>query len=97
MLTAYETFIMYSKIDHIESIHITDAEDLNPPYPPIKSKQYILNTIGLSYDYSRSLLFYSDIHRSSINSVYFNGTNHRILAERRYFFIIKRYICETTD
>lgn len=77
---------MYSRIDHIDTIHVREAEDLNPPYPPIKSKQHLLNTIGLSYDYSRSLLFYSDIQRSSIYSVFFNGTNHRLLAEREYSF-----------
>lgn len=75
---------MYSRIDHIDSIHITDAEDLNPPYRSIKSKTHILNTIGLSYDYSKSLLFYSDIQKSTINSVHFNGSNHRVLADRKY-------------
>lgn len=74
---------MYSRIDNIDSVHITDAEDRNPPYRPIKSKVHILNTIGLSHDYSRSLLFYSDIQKSSINSVYFNGSDHRVLADRK--------------
>lgn len=76
---------MYSRIDHIDSIHITDAEDLNPPYPFIRSKSHILNTIGLSYDFAKSLLFYSDIQRSSINSVHFNGSEHRVIADRAYF------------
>ncbi len=79
---------MYSRIDHIDSIHISDAEDLNPPYPPIRSQQHILNTIGLSYDYARSILFYSDLQKSTINSVFFNGSDHRVLADRTYEFEI---------
>ena len=75
---------MYSNIDHIDSIHITDAEDLNPPYHSIKSKNHMLNTIGLAFDYSRKLLFYSDIQKGSINSVPFNGTEHRVLASSKY-------------
>lgn len=77
---------MYSGITHIDSIHITDTEDMNAPYPIISSKTNILNTIGLSYDYSRSLLFYSDIQRSTINSVFFNGSGHRVIADRKCGF-----------
>lgn len=81
---AYDTFLMYSGITHIDSVHITDSEDMNPPYEIISSKTNMLNTIGLAYDYAHSLLFYSDIQRSTINSVYFNGSTHRIIVDRRF-------------
>lgn len=75
---------MYSRVTQIDSIHMTDATNLNAPHPPLEHKEYMRNAIGLSYDYRRSLLFYSDIQRGSINAVHFNGTNHTVLVERKY-------------
>lgn len=35
---AYKSFIMYSRVTKIDSIHLTDERDLNSPYPPIQDK-----------------------------------------------------------
>ncbi|KAK6630731.1 hypothetical protein RUM44_002900 [Polyplax serrata] len=79
----YNSFIMYSRVVGIDSIHISDKDNLNAPFPSIQNKELIRNAIGLSYDYKRSLLFYSDIQRGSINAVFFNGTNHTVLVDRQ--------------
>lgn len=78
---------MYSRVVRIDSIHISDKDNLNAPFPSIQNKELMRNAIGLSYDYKRSLLFYSDIQRGSINAVFFNGTNHTVLVDREYFFL----------
>lgn len=46
------------------------------------------NIIELSYDYKRKTLFYSDIQKGTINSVFFNGTNHRVLLESKYNYYL---------
>lgn len=74
----FDAFIVYSRMTKIDSIHISDASNLNAPFPSIESKEFIRNVIGLGYDYQRRTIFYSDIQRGSINSVYFNGTVHRV-------------------
>lgn len=42
-LAAYESFLMYSRVTAIDSIHLSDETDLNSPYPPIQNK-YVLHT-----------------------------------------------------
>lgn len=79
----YDSFIMFSRVTRIDSIHMSDASVLNPPYASITNKEYMRNAIGLSFDYKRSRLFYSDIQRGSINTVYFNGTNHSVIVEHQ--------------
>ncbi|CAH1393043.1 unnamed protein product [Nezara viridula] len=79
----YDIFLMYSKVIKIESIHITDANNANAPFPTIQDTNLMRNAIGLAYDYERKTLFYSDIQRGSINAVHFNGTNHRVIIERQ--------------
>lgn len=79
----YKSFIMYSRVGRIDSIHMTDKDNLNAPFPSIQNRELMRNAIGLSFDYKRSLLFYSDIQRGSINAVYFNGTNHTVLVDRQ--------------
>lgn len=46
------------------------------------SRTLMRNAIALAYEYNTSTLFYSDIQRGSINSVHFNGSDHRVLFER---------------
>ncbi|XP_052130857.1 prolow-density lipoprotein receptor-related protein 1 isoform X2 [Frankliniella occidentalis] len=78
----YDSFLLFSRVLRLDSIHMTNENDLNPPFPSIQSKEHMRNSIALAYDYKRKLIFYSDIQRGSINSVHFNGTNHTIIIER---------------
>lgn len=75
---------MYSRMDQIDSIPLTENPNFNSPFNVIQSKQFMQNVIALSYDYARSLLFYSDNHRGSIDAIYFNNTGHRVLIECMY-------------
>lgn len=74
---------MYSKITKIESLHMTDPSNPNVPFPPIENKDLLRNSIGLSYNYRESVLYYSDIQKGSINSVRFNGTDHKVIVDRK--------------
>ncbi|XP_034243195.1 prolow-density lipoprotein receptor-related protein 1 isoform X1 [Thrips palmi] len=78
----YDSFLLYSRVLRLDSIHMTNENNLNAPFPSIQSKEYMRNSIALAYDYKRKLIFYSDIQRGSINSVFFNGTNHTVIIER---------------
>ncbi|XP_052902166.1 low-density lipoprotein receptor-related protein 1 [Anopheles moucheti] len=79
----YENFLLFSRQSAIESIHMTDANNINGPIPEIKNASYLKNTIALSYDYEQQLIFYSDIDHSTINCVYFNGTEHRRIVTKQ--------------
>ncbi|KAJ2941219.1 hypothetical protein O0L34_g3415 [Tuta absoluta] len=80
--TPYTTFLMYSRVTKIDSIHLRDEKDLNSPYPPIQNMELMRNAISLAYEYKNQRLFYSDIQRGSINTVHFNGSDHRVLLEQ---------------
>ncbi|CAB3232339.1 unnamed protein product [Arctia plantaginis] len=77
----YESFLLFSRVTEIDSVHL-EERDLNSPYPPIRDKELMRNAISLAYEYAGSRLFYSDIQRGSINTVLFNGTDHRVLLEQ---------------
>ncbi|XP_063218358.1 prolow-density lipoprotein receptor-related protein 1 [Bacillus rossius redtenbacheri] len=79
----YDSFLLYSRVVRIDSIHMFDENNLNAPFSSIQSKEYMRNAIGLTFDYSRSKIFYSDIQRGSINQVFFNGTGHGVVVERQ--------------
>lgn len=79
----YDMFLIYSRITSIDSIHISDHTNLNGPIPRIRNSTLLKNTIGLSYDYARSRIFYSDVHSSTINMVFFNGTNHKTIVNQQ--------------
>lgn len=76
----YDEFLIYSRVTSIESIHLTNHSNMNGPIQKIQNSTMLKNTIGLSYDYARSRIFYSDIHSSSINWVFFNGTDHAVIV-----------------
>lgn len=76
---------MYSRVDKIDSITILENTNFNTPFRVMQSKQFMQNIIALSYDYTRSLLFYSDIQRGTIDAIHFNDTGHRVIVERMYF------------
>jgi len=84
---------MYSRVDKIDSVTISENPNLNTPFRVMESKTFMQNIIALSYDYARSLLFYSDIQRGTIDAIHFNNTGHRVIAESMYsvflFYIIK--------
>ncbi|GLH07804.1 Vitellogenin receptor, partial [Gryllus bimaculatus] len=79
----YESFLVYSRVLQIDSIHMFNEFNHNAPFPTIQSSEYMRNAIGLSFDYDRKKIFYSDIQRGSINAVFFNGTNHTMIVERQ--------------
>ncbi|KAF5294104.1 hypothetical protein FQR65_LT10928 [Abscondita terminalis] len=79
----YDSFIMYSRVVSIDSIHMTNSNIHNSPYPSIKNDTLMRECNCLTFDYSESRLFYSDIQRGSINSVFFNGTGHTLIVDRQ--------------
>ncbi len=77
----YDAFLIFSRVSRIETAHMFEDSNPNSPLPPIASKEFLRNAIGLAYDYETGRLFYSDILRGSINTVNSNGSDHRILIE----------------
>lgn len=75
---------MYSAVDKIDSITISENHNSNIPFRVMQSKNFMQNVIALSYDYVNSLLFYSDIQRGSIDAIHFNNTGHRVIVKRMY-------------
>ena len=78
----HKAFVIFSRVSDIESLHINLKENENPPFPVIYSEDIMRNAIGLAYSYKDKLIFYSDIQSGSINSVHFNGSNHRRLLTK---------------
>lgn len=68
-----------------------DEQNLNAPLPSIESEEHMRNAIGLSFDYANKKIFYSDIQKGSINSVFFNGTNHTVIVSRMLYTFILFY------
>lgn len=81
--TSFDEFLIYSRVVSIESVHLTDNQNLNSPITKIQHPKLLRNAIGLSYDYDQQRIFYSDVHSSSINWVFFNGSDHRILVSKQ--------------
>lgn len=79
----HDIFLIYSTGTSIESIHMTDHTNMNSPIERIQNFTFMRNIIGLSYDYEKRRIFYSDIHLSSISMVYFNGTNHTTIVNNQ--------------
>ncbi|XP_074039673.1 LDL receptor protein 1 [Leptinotarsa decemlineata] len=81
---AFDSFIMYSRVLSIDSIQLIGDKNLqNSPQPSIKNNTMLKNAIGLSFSYKHQRLFYSDIQKGSINTVFFNGSDHRIVVEKQ--------------
>lgn len=79
----YSTFLIFSRVSSIESVHLTDHKNMNGPIAKIQNSTYLKNTIALAYDYGNSIIFYSDIHFGTINSVYFNGSRHTQIVNKQ--------------
>ncbi|KAK7083495.1 Low-density lipoprotein receptor-related protein 1B, partial [Halocaridina rubra] len=78
----YDAFLLFSSITSIDSLHMFDDNNPNTPLKKITS-DLMKNAISLTVDFSNKRIFYSDIQRGSINSVYFNGSNHALLVEKQ--------------
>ncbi|XP_076069558.1 LDL receptor protein 1 isoform X2 [Oratosquilla oratoria] len=76
----YDAFLIYSSAKSLESIHMFDEDNPNAPLKKITS-DYMKNAISITFDYKSKRLYYSDIQRGSVNTVYFNGSDHSILVE----------------
>lgn len=74
---------MFSSVNAIDSIHMFDEEDPNTPLKKIMSP-LMKNVISLTFEYASSRIFYSDIQKGSINTVFFNGTGHAILIDSEW-------------
>lgn len=79
----YDTFILFSKLSQIDSLHIQDEESFNnSPYPPITIENRG-SIISLTVDYNAQRVIYSEITRDQICSILFNGTDRRVLVEKQ--------------
>ena len=79
----HAAFVLYSSLTNIESLHLEPTNSSNPPFPPLVNESNLQNVIGLAYDFSNRLIFYSDIQSGTINSVHFNGTGFtRLLTDQ---------------
>lgn len=76
----YDNFLVYSLVTSIDSIHMTEPENVNGPLKTIRQPKMMRNVIALSYDYERSRIFFSDLSFSTINMVHFNGTNQTVVV-----------------
>jgi hypothetical protein len=87
LFSDYDSFLMFSRVTRIDSIHMFDEFNPNAPFQSIKSTEFIRNAIGITFDYKRQTIFYSDIQKSSINSVFFNGSSHRVILDSELLLI----------
>lgn len=79
----YDTFVVFSKLTQIDSLHIKgDESPNNSPYPPIVMNSRS-NIISLTVDYAAKRVIYSEITHDQICSVLFNGTDRRVLVEKQ--------------
>ncbi|KAF0300268.1 Prolow-density lipoprotein receptor-related protein 1 [Amphibalanus amphitrite] len=79
----HDEFLMFSRTSAIESLHFFEEQFGARPFPAIDSKDIVRQAIGLAFDYEARTVFFSDIMRGSINSVMFNGTNHKIITDQQ--------------
>lgn len=79
----HDTFIMYSKLSQIDSLHMLNNESHNnSPYAPIVSESKS-SIISLTIDYNARRVIYSEMTQNQICSVLFNGTNKKVLVEKQ--------------
>ncbi|XP_068223129.1 low-density lipoprotein receptor-related protein 1 isoform X3 [Palaemon carinicauda] len=78
----YDVFLLFSSITSIDSLRMFDEDNPNTPLKKITS-DIMKNAISLTFDYANQRIFYSDIQRGSINTVFFNGSGHSLLVEKQ--------------
>jgi low-density lipoprotein receptor-related protein 1 (alpha-2-macroglobulin receptor) len=84
----YDSFLAYSKVTGIETIHmhessVDEAPNPNAPRPLIENASHMRNVIGLACDYKAKRYFFSDIQRGDIQSVNFDGSNFSVVIESK--------------
>ncbi|KAL4716507.1 hypothetical protein ACJJTC_015935 [Scirpophaga incertulas] len=79
----YNTFVVYSRVNSIDSVRVEDVRPLNPPYPPIQDKERMRNAIAVAYWPVAHSVLYSDIQRGTISAVPLDGGVHRTLLRTR--------------
>ena len=82
-LTDYESFLAFSKVSGIETLHVFDEFNPNVPRPTISIQDNMRNVIGLAFDYKEQRYFFTDIQRGDIQSVGFDGTGVRVIVESK--------------
>ncbi|KAK6165881.1 hypothetical protein SNE40_022703 [Patella caerulea] len=75
----FTDFLMFSEVTAIGSAHMSNDTDPNPPYKLLTNGTNMKNVIGLAYDYSSQRIYYSDIQRGDIQTIFFNGTGHKVV------------------
>ncbi|KAL3854930.1 hypothetical protein ACJMK2_014165, partial [Sinanodonta woodiana] len=76
----HNTFLLYSRVTAIESIDL-DENNKNPPIKPIIHETRLRNVIGLAFDHATQTVFFSDIQRGEIQSIFFNGSGLTTVVE----------------
>lgn len=82
----YSTFVLYSKFTQIDTLHVKDDDSLinNSPYAPISENRSTI--VSIAVDYSAQRVIYSEMgYHDSICSIYFNGSDRRVLMEKQSF------------
>lgn len=68
-------FLVFSKVNAIQFHNVTLNNPLAAaPYPDLSDKNRTVNVIALATDTDRKRIYYSDIQRKTISSMFYNGT-----------------------
>ena len=78
----HEAFVLFSRVSSLDSIHIANESDKNPPIAKIESENYMKNSVGLAYDYDSKVIFYSDLQKDTINQVGLDGNDHKVIVQQ---------------
>ena len=68
-------FLVFSKVNAIQFHNVSvDNPEAAAPYPDLSHKNQTVNVIALATDTDRKRIYYSDIQRKTISSVFYNGS-----------------------
>ena len=77
----FQSFVAYSKVSGIETIHLIDANNPNLPFESVENATSMRNVIGIAIDRNNQRYFFTDIQIGNIQSVHFNGTGFRVVVD----------------
>lgn len=82
MFSDYDSFIAFSRVTAIETVHMSEdvTSNHNAPHELIEEPSYMRNLIGLTFDYKNKRYFFSDIQQGNIQSVGFDGKGNKIVV-----------------
>jgi hypothetical protein len=80
---AFDSWLAFSKVSGIETLHLLSEVDPNPPFRPIENATTMRNVIGLAIDRANSLYYFTDIQIGNIQSVSFQGTDFKVIVESK--------------